>query len=151
MSKIISFLAPLNSILVWLCVAVGEQLITKLNLGGYIPSSSLILRSSFECSPLTKKSISFNEIYIIIMCLIIIHSKNYTIVLIAWQKLFLLSRHILLKKKTSIIYLICHYFLLCICCTLGTHTLVHYGYIIDKIVWIISIFSKSKERIYTCM
>ena len=48
MSNTISFTAPVNVILVWLCLAVGEQLMTRLNLGGYNPSSSLILSCSFE-------------------------------------------------------------------------------------------------------
>ena len=61
-SKTISFTAPLNSTLVWLCLEVGVQLITRLNLGGYIPSSSLILSSSLECSSLTKKSMSLSRI-----------------------------------------------------------------------------------------
>ena len=62
-SNTISFTAPLNSTLVWLCLALGVQLITRLNLGGYIPSSSLTLSSSLELSPLTKKSMSLSRIY----------------------------------------------------------------------------------------
>ena len=61
-SNTISFTAPLNSTLVWLCLALGVQLITRLNLGGYIPSSSLTLSSSLELSPLTKKSMSLSRI-----------------------------------------------------------------------------------------
>ena len=57
-----SFVAPLNSILAWFCLAVGEQLMTTQNLGGYIPSSSLSLSKSFIFSPLTKKSISLTRI-----------------------------------------------------------------------------------------
>ena len=59
-----SVVAPLNSILVWLSLADGEQLRTTWNLGGYIPSSSSTSSSSLVVSQnsLTKKSTSLIKI-----------------------------------------------------------------------------------------
>ena len=61
-----SLTAPLNSILAWLCLAVGVPVMTTQNLGGYIPSSSLSWSVSFVLSVMgpTKKSISLSTIYI---------------------------------------------------------------------------------------
>ena len=69
------------------------QLITRLNLGGYIPSSSLILSSSLECSPLTKKSMSLSRICSVHVEYNIICSKY--------------SLHIILPKPRSYVYV--HY------------------------------------------
>ena len=59
-SNKISLSAPVNLNLAIWCLAVGEQLITTLNLGGYMPTSSLIFNISFKLPPLTKKSISLS-------------------------------------------------------------------------------------------
>ena len=56
-----SLTAPLNSILVWLYLAVGIQVKTTRNLRGYIPLNSSISRSAFVVFLLTKKSTSLND------------------------------------------------------------------------------------------
>ena len=87
-----SVTAPLNPILVWLCLADGEQLRTTWNLGGYMPPFSL---TSSLCFVSSQKSLTKKSTSLIIICRNILYvylhkEKQYTYVAIK-QPSFCLS------------------------------------------------------------